>query len=431
MKNKDISVNSYLYSLLTLRWCLIAFTIFFLSFNKLIADERKIYNEQSVSNHLRLDTELRLKPESSSGPNYLSGEEIEGQIDDFIIVKKNAQLRRMGMSLKADKLNYDLVDGELDASGGVTLFREGELFVGPRLVLNPSTMQGFFEQVTYDFSRINGRGFAQKVEFVQHREILLKDATFTTCSLDRPAWEVRSTSILVDDIRSVAETQNSALFWNDSKVLPLGDISFSISGKRKTGLLAPTFSFNSKLGLDLTAPYYWNLAPNRDLTLFPRIVGRRGVQLGGEFRFLSNNQAGELGFQLLPSDRITNEDRWLARISHTFHLSNDKLLGISGIRVSDNNYFADFGSSVLAASQRILPANIQMHGNFMGWRYQTMFQRYQVLQDPGAPILPPYEWSPRLRFVNSKIMTIGNLDFDSSGIIELTHFTHPSMAEGT
>ena len=71
----------------------------------------------------------------------------------------------MGMSLKADKLNYDLVDGELDASGGVTLFREGELFVGPRLVLNPSTMQGFFEQVTYDFSRINGRGFAQKVEF--------------------------------------------------------------------------------------------------------------------------------------------------------------------------------------------------------------------------------------------------------------------------
>ena len=101
MKNKDISVNSYLYSLLTLRWCLIAFTIFFLSFNKLIADERKIYNEQSVSNHLRLDTELRLKPESSSGPNYLSGEEIEGQIDDFIIVKKKCSTQKNGYESKS------------------------------------------------------------------------------------------------------------------------------------------------------------------------------------------------------------------------------------------------------------------------------------------------------------------------------------------
>ena len=396
-----------------------------------MAKDFEIIKNYSVAYGLRLDSNLMLKSETNSVPNYLSGDQIEGQIDDLIVVKSNAQLRRMGMSLKADKLEYDLVEGVLDAEGNVSLFREGELYFGPRLVLSPATMQGFFEKVSYDFSRINGRGYAEKVEFVQHREIKLENATFTTCSLKRPAWEVRSESILVDDIRSVAETRNSALFWNNSRILPLGDISFSISGKRKTGLLAPTFSVNSKLGLDLTAPYYINLAPNRDVTLYPRIVGRRGVQLGTEFRFLSKKQAGEIGLQLLPSDRITSKDRWLARASHTFRLSSQNSLGLSAIRVSDNNYFADFGASVLAASQRILPATVQINGNFQGWQYLTVFQKYQVLQDPGAPILPPYEWSPRIRFSNNHILKINKFDVDSSGVFEMTHFTHPSMAEGT
>ncbi len=396
-----------------------------------LAKDLEIINKYSVTNILRMDSNLLLKSETNSGPNYLSGDQIEGQIDDLIVVKKNAELRRMGMSLKADKLEYDLVEGRLDATGNVSLFREGELYLGPRLVLSPATMQGFFEKVSYDFSRINGRGYAEKVEFVQHREIMLENATFTTCSTQRPAWEVRSKSILVDDIRSVAETRNSALFWNNSQILPLGDISFSISGKRKTGFLAPTFSVNSKLGLDLTAPYYLNLAPNRDVTLYPRIVGRRGVQLGTEFRFLDKKQAGEIGLQLLPTDRITSKDRWLARVSHTFRLTSENSFGLSAIRVSDNNYFADFGASVLAASQRILPATIQINGNFQGWQYLTMFQKYQVLQDPGAPILPPYEWSPRIRFSNDHILKINKFDIDTTGVFEMTHFTHPSMAEGT
>ena len=422
---------TYLFSSKPESFKFILLIIFVFVTNYVYAGEKKnIYNDE-IFLGLKLDPRLNLEKKSNSGPSYLSGEEIQGQIDDFIVVKKNAQLRRMGLSLKADTLKYNLVQGELDAIGEVALFREGELYLGKRLVLNPATMQGFFEKVSYDFSRINGRGFAKKVKFIQHREIVLEEATFTTCSVNRPAWEVRSESILVDDIRSVAETENSALYWNKSKLLPLGNISFSISNKRKTGLLAPTFSINSKLGLDLTIPYYLNLAPNRDLTLFPRLVGKRGVKLGSEFRFLTSKQVGEFGVQFLPKDRITHQDRWLARISHTYRLSSTHALGMNAIRVSDNDYFADFGSSVLAASQRILPATFQANGIYSGWKYQTMFQRYQVLQDPGAPILPPYEWSPRIRLTKNKIKNLLDFDFDTTDSVELTHFTHPSMAEGT
>ena len=164
----------------------------------------EVYSDVSdsgvVSEHnLRLDSglTLRLNPDSVS-PSYLLGEIIRGQIDDTIIVETGAQYRKLGISLSANRLVYDLVQSQLDAEGNVTFFREGELYTGPRLSLNPLTMQGFFENVSYDFTRINGRGKADRVDFIRPKEVILHGATFTTCPADRPAWELRSSKIIVE-----------------------------------------------------------------------------------------------------------------------------------------------------------------------------------------------------------------------------------------
>ena len=401
-----------------------------------LAEKSEIYEPKGVfiqnSQNLRLDSDLNLDTDSyTNGPSYLLGESIEGQLDDRITVKRNAHFRRLGMSLRADTLDYDLVESLLNATGNVTLFREGELYMGPRLFLNPAKMQGYFEDVTYDFTRINGRGKAERINFVKPKEIVLKNATFTTCSLQNKAWELRADTILVDDIRAIAKTENTSLYWDNAELLPLGDLSFAISNKRKTGFLAPTFSVNSKLGLDLTMPYYLNIAPNRDLTIYPRVVGRRGVQLGSDFRFLNKSQVGEVGLQILPSDKISGGDRWLAKLNASHYIDQTKSIGVTFLRVSDDNYFADFGASVLAASQRILPASIFFNGIFQGWSYKAAIREYQVLQDPGAPILPPYEWSPKITFSRDNVLNLGRVTFDSVSSGEATHFTHPSLAEGT
>ena len=405
------------------------------SIQKKVSGETNADNPDSIlsSNfELRIDSDLTLKLSPDiNGPSYLLGEKITGQIDDKIIVENSAQYRKSGISLSADKLVYDLVNSELDAVGDVTFFREGELYTGPRLSLNPLTMQGFFEEVRYDFTRINGRGKADRVEFIRPKEIILRGATFTTCPADRPAWELRSSTIIVDDVRSVARTEGTSLYWNNSELIPVGNLSFSISGKRKSGLLAPTFSVNSKLGLDLTVPYYLNIAPNRDLTFYPRLVGRRGVQVGADLRLLGIDYYTEVGLQVLPSDKIAGEDRWLGRASVRYSLPAQTSISLNLNRVSDNDYFADFGASVLAASQRILPTTIQINGNLNGWAYQGGYQGYQVLQDPGAPILPPYEWSPKLTFSKSTDVSIGHKEMDMTLAAEATHFTHPSLTDGT
>ena len=80
-----------------------------------------------VSDHnLRMDSGLTLKldPDIVS-PSYLLGEKIRGQIDDTIIVETGAQFRKLGISLSANRLVYDLVKSELDAEGNVTFFERG------------------------------------------------------------------------------------------------------------------------------------------------------------------------------------------------------------------------------------------------------------------------------------------------------------------
>jgi LPS-assembly protein len=75
-------------------------------------------------------------------------------------------------------------------------------------------------------------------------------------------------------------------------VLPIPAFSFPLSDKRKSGFLPPTLGLDNLNGVELTVPYYWNIAPNRDATLFPALMTKRGVDLGGEFRYLERDYNG-------------------------------------------------------------------------------------------------------------------------------------------
>ncbi|MFZ9996796.1 MAG: hypothetical protein ACO3FG_03125, partial [Burkholderiaceae bacterium] len=136
---------------------------------------------------LRIDPRLSLQSAPRPGltddktPMYFFGDEIDGQLEDTLILEGRAELRQLGMSLKADRITMDMVPNRLEAVGNVQLFKEGELYKGPALSLKLSTMQGFFNDVTYELSNINRRGSANQVEFLQPHATRQSDASYTTC----------------------------------------------------------------------------------------------------------------------------------------------------------------------------------------------------------------------------------------------------------
>jgi LPS-assembly protein len=71
-----------------------------------------------------------------------------------------------------------------------------------------------------------------------------------------------------------------------------------LSDKRKSGFLPPTVGLDNVNGTEFAQPYYWDIAPNRDATLTPTLMTKRGVNLGGEFRYLESDYAGIVACRL-------------------------------------------------------------------------------------------------------------------------------------
>ena len=122
-------------------------------------------------------------------------------------------------------------------------------------------------------------------------------------------------------------------------------MTFPLSGERRSGLLPPTFSMDSKNGFELTLPYYFNIAPNRDLTLTPRIISRRGVMAEATFRYLSPSYSGTFTANYLPDDRLAHRNRYAIYWQHQQNFGG----GFGGYvyynKVSDNTYPEDLGSA--------------------------------------------------------------------------------------
>lgn len=382
---------------------------------------------------IKLDPSLRLEPvESGETPIFIFGEKISGQTDDLMEATGNAEFRKLGMFIKGDSIRHDLVKDEITAQGQVKLFREGEFYEGRHLRLQLGTTQGEFEDVRYELSSNNGRGQAIRADFVQPMETKLTQATFTTCPRDRPAWELRMSELVVDQIREVGQAQSAYLYWGRHQILPLGNASFPLSDRRKTGFLAPSYATTSRLGLEVQAPFYWNMAPNHDLTLYPRLISRRGVQLGSEYRFLTESSLGTLAYEVLPDDRVEGKTRQFGGIQAATRLMPNLVMGFDAQRVSDDRYFSDFGRSLLGASQRTLPATFSLTGMQNGWMSRLQMQEYQLLQDEKAPLIAPYSWLPRLSVSKNHRAFLGErkspVDWDF--LAEATSFRHPTLAQG-
>lgn len=382
---------------------------------------------------LKFDPALNLEPSSTTQtPAYVFGRSISGQTEDLIEAKGDAEFRKLGMFIKGDSIRHDLVKDELFAQGSVKLYREGEFFEGPRLRLKLGTTQGFFEDVSFQLTSTGGRGTAERAEFIQPLETRLIKATFTTCPRDRPAWELRSDELLVDQIREVGATKSSTLYWGGVPIIPFGDAAFSISDRRKTGVLPPSYATSVKLGLDVAVPFYWNIAPEHDMTITPRIITKRGMQLGGEFRFLRPTSLGTLAYEVLPSDRVTGEDRRFGSATMTHRLGDLGTLGLNVQRASDDNYFSDLGNSLLASSQRLLPATASLTSVLHRWQLQAQVQEYQLLQDRTSPLLAPYSFAPKVTLSRQHRSTASTdrLPIDWSAAAEAVSFQHPTLSEG-
>ena len=352
-------------------------------------------------------------------PIYIKGDTMSGQPDLNASVEGDAELRRGATMIRAKRLDYDVPQDRVKATGDVHINSAGDVYQGSHLDLELDSFQGEFNDADYRFLANGAYGRASKVDFIDRDHAVIHDATYTTCQRDneeswQPAWMIKAKTIRLDRAEEVGVAEDAALQFKGLTILPVPRMSFPLSDKRKTGLLPPTMTIGNLDGIGTIAPFYWNIAPNRDLTLFPSIMSKRGVNLGTEFRYLEPSYSGTAYASYMPSDSLRDRDRWGYSWQHRSVF--DTPIGGLGLnlnlnRASDDNYWRDFQLAPIPLRQRLLPSDVTLSWAKGDNAVTLRALRYQTLQDLSSPIAPPYSMVPQLRWTYTPLDLPHGLDF--------------------
>jgi LPS-assembly protein len=371
------------------------------------------------------------------GPMTIDAERMDGVGEIEMTARGRAEIRQDEMSIFGDYLKYNRELGWVDAHDGVRLELGVDRFFGPKLRYNTLDDTGVFEQPTFILRREStARGTAQEVEFRGKDLYRMKKATYTTCEPGRNDWTLEAEELDLNYETDEGTAKHPRLRFFDTTILAAPFAFFPLENSRKSGLLSPYYAHSNTRGLEFGIPYYWNIAPEYDYTLTPIYMTKRGLMLKNEGRYINPTYRGEARVEYMPGDTELKRERHGISWQHTQNwASSGTGLVIDYNRVSDDRYFVDLASQVRQSSIGNLQqdAYVTKGGALFGSsvNYGAMFrvQKFQTLQDPNAPITPPYHRVPQINFTPYKNDIGGFLDATAPS--EYVRFTHPTLVEGS
>ena len=420
----------------------------------------------------------------ADAPTIISARRITGVNDVETVAEGDAVMMRAGDTLSGERITYRVADDEVEAIGNVKLASPDTSISGPRMRLRMEEGTGEFESPAYVIRReqkevpepaltltglpaasaggkafattgkmisqppVIGRGEATRLEFRGEDQYRLQNASYSTCAPGRRDWELVVDELDLDYNEEVGKGRGAVVRFMDVPIFYSPWMSFSLNNDKKSGFLPPTIGTSSKSGLEVTAPYFWNIAPDMDATISPRAMSRRGLQVNTEFRYLldtaqnrtlaispqvSSNampDKGQIRLEYLPDDKLAGRDRYGYAISHnqTFLLPAGHTvtanLNLNG--VSDDDYYSDLSTRIAAVSQGNLLRQGRLTAAGPWYSASVNMESYQtLLTNSGVP----YRRLPQITATANRYdLPLGiAVNFDA----EHVSFDHPDFLVGT
>ena len=265
----------------------------------------------------------------------------------------DVKIRQGSRELKSESATLDRQNNYGQFSGNVTFRDSGVLLVGEKGDLQLDTGRATLEDSSYVLYEGGIRGSAQSIVHNEDGTLDLNEAVYTTCAPGESGWQLSGKTVSIDQTTGEGVARDAVVRVEGVPVLYSPWLSFPIDDRRKSGFLYPEFSQDSDNGFDFSIPYYWNIAPNYDATITPRVMSKRGVLLENEFRYLVDDNEGEIGLAGLVNKDQQKEDnafydksRWIFNLRHQSQLSSRWSAELDYAKASDKNYLSDFGSEL-------------------------------------------------------------------------------------
>jgi LPS-assembly protein len=320
------------------------------------------------------------------------------------------RMQRADQLLHADTVDYNDQTTDYDANGHVEYQDAGQLMSADHMRGNNTAKRSVGDNVAYQMLQSHGNGVANQGVMLDADHTRYLHATYSTCDVGHHLWEVRAKNLQIDKDTGVGTARSATMRFANVPFMYLPYFTFPVDDRRKSGLLFPTFSSNSRAGYSLGVPYYLNLAPNYDATLEPRYFSKRGTMLDSEFRYLFPGTSGQLNFQYLPNDKGSDDayypgvqstqgrNRFLLKYADNTALWPGWSFNTSINRVSDKLFMRDFGNDLYSSAIGTLASSAYVNGSGNWWSASFGADTYQNV-DPSLPdSVVQYKRLPRATF---------------------------------
>jgi len=204
----------------------------------------------------------------------------------------HVEIARNNYILHADKVTYDENTGVMHAEGHVAILNPtGEVEFADQEEVTGDMKQAFAENIGILFPD-NSRFAAKNAQRYDGRYMVANKGIYTACNVCKddpdnpPLWQLKGDTITHDNTEHEIYYHDATIDFAGVPVLYTPYFSApDPTVERRQGFLAPTPGVSPNgLGNFIRVPYYYDLAPNEDMTIIPTFSSTDILQMGGEYR---------------------------------------------------------------------------------------------------------------------------------------------------
>jgi LPS-assembly protein len=305
----------------------------------------------------------------------------------------------------------------------------------PQLVVRGNTgsfdgQEAAFEGVQFELPMRPARGSASSFSVDETGVVKTTNVKYTTCPEGHADWLISADSLSIDTASSTGVAHDARVKFYGVTIMRLPVVSFPVGNARKSGFLFPSLGTSTRGGMQMSVPWYWNIAPQQDFTFTPTWFTSRGVDLEGNYRYLTRSSHGELLGNLMPNDSKTGKARSRWRVSNITDLWGAWRVTLDGENVSDARYFEDFAQGATdGASTAFLPRSAQLAWRDANFHAGVLVRNFQTLDQDLQQADRPATEAPRF-FASGDWRLDGALPVTYGVDAEATRFRHPGEVQG-
>lgn len=366
--------------------------------------------------------------QQTNGVLRLSANEAQKDKENYFL-QGNVISRQYNQELLSESLEYNATTGVAHAQGNIRYQQDGQILTGNNGEFQLDENSGRITPAKFWMTESHLRGDAEQLELQGPNITALTGVRFTTCDEDSNAWYLKASSLVLDKESGFGVARNARIDVMHVPVFYFPYFTFPIDDRRKSGFLLPSLVIDSLAGIEVAAPYYWNIAPQRDATITPNIITKRGLLLDTEFRYLNARSAGQVDLGYINDDSLFGDDRSLLEYRHQGEPAAGWRTNLEYRYGSDKNFLTDFSNDLGSSTISYLERRADVTYSNTAWQGSLLLQNYQTVDQSIAPTSRPYQRLPQLLLTLNEREASSGVHYSMQG--ELVRFDRDQGVTGS